>query len=71
MDMKTIILAAGIGRRLLPLTENKPKALLGVGGKPLLYYQLEHIQKMNLRDIYIVTGHCTNLIDNFTPSKNP
>jgi len=67
--MKTIILAAGIGRRLLPLTKNKPKALLEVGGKPLLYYQIEYIQKkMDLKDIYIVTGHCTKLIENFTPS---
>ncbi|RKY63591.1 MAG: hypothetical protein DRQ02_12465 [Candidatus Latescibacterota bacterium] len=67
--MKAIILAAGIGRRLLPLTENKPKALLEVGGKPLLYYQLEYIQKkIDLKDVYIVSGHCGKLIENFAPA---
>ncbi len=67
--MKAIILAAGIGRRLLPLTENKPKALLEVGGKSLSYYQLESIQKnMDLKDVYIVTGHCSNLIENVAQS---
>ncbi len=69
MNVKAIILAAGIGRRLHPLTENKPKALLKVGGKPLLHYQLENIQKkINLKDVYIITGHCSKLIENFAPS---
>jgi choline kinase len=64
--MKAIILAAGIGRRLLPLTENKPKALIEVDGKPLLYYQIEYIhQKIDLKDVYIVSGHCSKLIENF------
>jgi choline kinase len=67
--MKAIILAAGIGRRLLPLTENKPKALLEVGGKSLSYYQLESLQKnMDLKDVYIVTGHCSKLIENVASS---
>jgi len=67
--MKAVILAAGIGRRLLPLTEYKPKALLEAGGKSLLHYQLESLRKnMDLKDVYIVTGHCSKLIENFAHS---
>ena len=68
-DLKAIILVARIGRRLRPLTENKPKALLELGGNPLLHYQLQSSQKIvDLKDVYIVTGHCSKLIENIAPS---
>lgn len=55
--MKSIILAAGIGRRLLPLTEDKPKCLLKVGSKSILEYQLQNLAKCKIQEIVIVTGH--------------
>jgi len=52
--MKAIILAAGYATRLYPLTENRPKPLLGVGGKPILQYLLEKIEPLDLVDEVII-----------------
>ena len=55
--MKCILLCAGYATRLFPLTENFPKALLEVGGRPLLNYTLDKVNKMDLVDeIYLVTN---------------
>lgn len=42
--MKAIILAAGEGRRLRPLTDNKPKCPVEVGGKSILQHQIETLK---------------------------
>ena len=55
--MKTIILAAGYGTRLYPLTLDKPKALLEVGGKTILDRLVKKIELINGNDeIFIVTN---------------
>ncbi len=55
--MKGIVLAAGYGTRLYPLTLNKPKPLLPVAGRPIIEYILERLQPIDvLRDLYIVTN---------------
>ena len=41
--MKAVLLAAGKGTRLLPLTVDTPKVLVEVNGKPFLWYVLEHL----------------------------
>ena len=51
--MKAIILAAGEGRRLRPLTENMPKCLVPVNGKPLLEYWLENCEKNGIGEVLI------------------
>ena len=43
--MKVVLLAAGEGVRLLPLTATRPKHLIKVGGKPILHYCLEAVKK--------------------------
>ncbi|EWH09495.1 nucleotidyl transferase [Catenovulum agarivorans DS-2] len=55
--MKAIILAAGQGSRLRPYTDNKPKALVELFGKPLLEYQIEALKAAGVSDISIVTGY--------------
>lgn len=55
--MKAMILAAGKGKRLLPLTTKTPKALIEVGGKKLIEYHLEHLQRLGINEIAINTGH--------------
>ena len=45
--MKAIILAAGYATRLYPLTENFPKALLTVGGRPLLNHIVAQLDKLS------------------------
>jgi choline kinase len=53
-----VILAAGTGRRLLPLTRDCPKCLLPVGGEPILVRQLAALAACDIRDVVIVTGYC-------------
>lgn len=55
--MKAIILASGIGRRLQPLTNDVPKALVTVGGKAIIDYHLDCLAKHGVRDIVVTTGH--------------
>ena len=55
--MKAVILAAGQGTRLRPLTNNLPKCLVQVHGKPLLQYQLECLNQAGIHDCIIVVGY--------------
>lgn len=55
--MQAIILAAGMGKRLLPLTEKTPKGLIQVGEKTLTEYTVEKLLRLGINDINIVTGH--------------
>ncbi|MCX0338438.1 N-acetylmuramate alpha-1-phosphate uridylyltransferase MurU [Acinetobacter radioresistens] len=54
--MKAMILAAGLGNRMRPLTLTTPKPLLEVGGKPLIVWHLEKLQRIGVRDIVINTA---------------
>src|SRR5207247_1018532 len=51
--VKALILAAGLGMRMRPLTEELPKCLLPIGGKPLVTHILELLGRHGLRDVYI------------------
>ncbi len=55
--MRVIILAAGQGKRLLPLTADVPKALLDIGGKSLIERQVEAFAENGLKDFVVVTGY--------------
>ena len=61
--MKAIILSAGQGSRLLPLTENTPKCLLPVGDKPILTSQIERLHECGVNEIVVVTGFATAAVD--------
>ncbi|EHM47924.1 HAD-IIA family hydrolase [Hafnia alvei] len=60
-----IILAAGVGSRLRPMTNDKPKCLVTVAGKPILEYQLNAYRKAGIKDIYIVVGYEGEKIRNY------
>jgi MurNAc alpha-1-phosphate uridylyltransferase len=51
--MKAIVLAAGRGERLRPITDTLPKPLVRVGGKPLIVYHLEALARAGVRDVVI------------------
>lgn len=55
--MKAVIIAAGKGTRMLPLTETTPKVLLEVNSKPFLYYTLEHLKKVGITEVGLIVGH--------------
>lgn len=54
--MKALILNSGRGERLRPLTEDKPKALIKIGDKTILEYQIDNLIECGIRNIIITTG---------------
>ena len=62
-NLKVIILAAGEGRRLRPLTDNKPKCMVKLFGKSLLEYQVEIFKENKIEDISVVTGFKADTIN--------
>lgn len=71
--MNAIILAAGEGKRLRPLTNDKPKCMVELFGKSILQRQLEIFHNCGINDISIVTGYRADKItfDNIQYFKNP
>lgn len=62
--MKAIILAAGRGRRMKDLTDERPKCLVELRGKELLDWQLEALREAGISEIAIVTGYKRELLAN-------
>ena len=60
--MQAIILAAGMAKRLRPLTDKTPKCLLQVGGKSLLEMTINNIVKNGVNSFVMVTGYRENMI---------
>jgi choline kinase len=54
--LKALIIGAGQGKRLLPLTEEEPKALLNIGGKSLLEWQVTSLIECGVEDIVFLAG---------------
>lgn len=61
--MKAIIIAAGPGSRLMPITDDKPKCLLEVKGKTIMQRQLETFKGCGINDIVVVRGYKGEMID--------
>ncbi|MCQ2287747.1 MAG: nucleotidyltransferase family protein [Muribaculaceae bacterium] len=68
--MKAMIFAAGLGTRLRPLTNDRPKALVEVGGKPMLEHVINHLAQAGFDDITINIHHFGQKIIDFLESKN-
>jgi MurNAc alpha-1-phosphate uridylyltransferase len=61
--MKAMILAAGFGTRMRPLTDNCPKPLLPVAGKPLIVHHIEQLVKLGIHDIIINHAYLGHMIE--------
>ncbi|RLM89191.1 sugar nucleotidyltransferase [Halobellus sp. Atlit-38R] len=55
--MQAVVLAAGRGTRLRPLTENKPKGLVEVDGKPILTHCFEQLTDLGAKELLVVVGY--------------
>ncbi len=60
--MKAMILAAGLGNRMRPLTDHKPKPLLEVAQKPLIVYHIERLASAGFSEIIINIAHLGHMI---------
>lgn len=68
--MKALIFAAGLGTRLKPLTDNLPKALVPVSGKPLLEHIVLKLKASGVTEIIVNVHHFADQIIDFLRSKN-
>jgi len=60
--MKAMILAAGLGTRLRPLTDDRPKALVEVGGRTLLEIALARLNSFGIREVILNVHHFADKI---------
>lgn len=63
--MKCMLLAAGLGKRLRPLTDKIPKPLVNVAGKPLIDYHLENLKSAGFKEIVINVSHLGEMIEDY------
>jgi len=63
--MIALILAGGIGERLRPITNNIPKPMVPVNGKPFLQYHIEELKRAGIKDIILCTGYLSNKIQEY------
>jgi NDP-sugar pyrophosphorylase family protein len=68
--MKAMILAAGLGTRLRPLTDQCPKALVEIDGRPMLEITLSRLRTFGVSDVVINTFHFPELIETYLREKN-
>jgi UDP-N-acetylglucosamine diphosphorylase/glucosamine-1-phosphate N-acetyltransferase len=65
IKMKALILAAGHGARLHPLTQYRPKAMLPILGKPMLHHVIDTLIDAGMKDIVLVVGHYRDQIRDY------
>lgn len=65
-----VILSAGQGKRLAPLTDTRPKCLVKVGGQPVLYWQLRALAAVGIEDVTIVTGFGAGMVETAVRTMN-
>lgn len=68
---KALVLAAGLGTRLAPITDNKPKALVQVNGKPIIMKQIENLIENGITDITIVSGYKADVLERAIHANYP
>ena len=71
MVKKALILAAGLGTRLAPMTDDKPKSLIEVNGIPIIMKQLENLLSNNVSDITVVVGYKADILQKAILDKYP
>ncbi len=68
--MKAVVLAAGKGTRLRPLTEDKPKGMVEIDGKPLLTHCFEQLADLGAEEFVVVVGYKKqNIIEHYATTS--
>jgi len=62
--VKALILAGGLGKRLRPLTSDKPKPLISVAGKPIMAWQFEWLKKHGIDEVVLAVGYLKERVMN-------
>jgi NDP-sugar pyrophosphorylase family protein len=68
--MKAMVLAAGLGTRLRPLTNDRPKALVEIAGRTLLEITLTRLRKFGVRQVIVNTHHFADMIPPYLEAHN-
>jgi mannose-1-phosphate guanylyltransferase len=68
--MKALLLAAGLGTRLRPITDEIPKCLVKLNGKPLLYYWLDILETARVEEVVINTHHFASKVEKTIRERN-
>lgn len=71
IKMKALILAAGLGTRLAPITNDIPKSLVPVNGTPILMKQIDNLYKNEVTDITIISGYKADILERDVHEKYP
>lgn len=63
--MYAIVIAGGKGERLRPLTDDRPKSMVPLLGKPILEYQVEWLRESGVTNVVVACGHLANVIQEY------
>lgn len=69
MPQRAVLLAAGLGTRLAPLTDIWPKCLMPISGRPLLAYWIDNLHRAGYDEIIVNMHHHSNLVNEFLAQK--
>ena len=64
-NVKAVLLAGGLGTRLREETEFKPKPMVEIGGKPVVWHIMKNLAESNIRDFVIATGYKSDVIKEY------
>lgn len=65
MSIKAVIIAGGFGKRLKPITDNIPKSMVKLRGRPILQHIIEKLKASGVEDIIICTGYLSEIIERY------
>lgn len=68
--MKAVIIAGGKGTRLGKITKEIPKPMIKIGNLPILGHQLKLLKKYQIKNVIILTGHLSEIIENYVRKNN-
>jgi NDP-sugar pyrophosphorylase family protein len=70
MKMRAMVLAAGLGTRLRPLTDNRPKALVEVGGRTLLEITLSRLRTFGVSEVIVNVHHFADMVVDYLKAND-